>query len=168
VGSVIDALLGGILGSVLTMLYMGALQWHEASGRRSQIVFLLRQLQIHMGMIRDFPRHYYHDVRLLVTRLNELSLTTLSASGLSSRQREAVFLVIYDVDEAAAFLDIDRDKLVSNGEFEYIRASAAGTFSKLQGARESLNDSGTLVRPPDRRTLHTWRSGEPIPGSTVS
>ena len=167
VQTIVDAAFGGIVGSGLTILYAGLFRSREASGRRGQIVFLLRQLQIHMGMIRDFSEYYYYDVQPLVSQLTELCLTPLSASGLSSQQREAVFLAAYQVAQEASYLAKDREKDISNGDIEYVTASATRAFAKLQTARQLLNDAGTLLRPTDPRTLHTWRPGERIPGSTV-
>jgi hypothetical protein len=165
--TIIGAVLGGIIGSSLTIAYSRALRWHDAAGRKGQIVFLLRQLQIHMGMIRDFPTYYYYDVASLTAKLSELTLEALSASGLSTRERESVFLAVYQADQEASFLNADRDKMLRNNETEYIRAAGVRAFAQIHKARECLNDVGVLVRPSDPRTLHTWKSGEQIQGSAV-
>ncbi len=62
----LEALLGGLVASILTaaatISYSEIQRRRERSGIRAQIVFLLRQLQTHMGMIRDYPRYYFYDV----------------------------------------------------------------------------------------------------------
>lgn len=169
--SLVEALLGGIVGSVLTafgsLLYSEAQRRRDRSGIRAQIVFLLRQLQVHMGMTRDYPRYYFHDVGPLVTRLIEQTLTPLSASGLSAAERDVIFSAASQADSEATFLKTDRQKALEHGEDEYIRASADRAFDSLQAAREAICDSGTLSRPVDPRALHNWHAGDAIPGSTV-
>jgi hypothetical protein len=64
------------------------------------VLLLLRQLQIHMAMIRDYPRYYMYDARLLITRLVELSLAPLSASGLSAAELDAVFRAASQTDQS--------------------------------------------------------------------
>jgi hypothetical protein len=89
----LEALLGGLIGSILTALgtfaYSEAQRHRERNGIRAQIVFLLRQLQVHMAMTRDYPAYYSYDGQALVGRLIDLSLTPLSASGLTAIERDA-------------------------------------------------------------------------------
>ena len=168
----LEALLGGLIGSILTALatvtYSEVQRRRERSGIRAQIIFLLRKLQMHMGMIRDYPRYYFHDVRPLVTRLVELSLTPLSASGLTQVERDAVFRAASQSDGAAAFLHTDRESALKHGDDEYVRGAGEGAFRELQSARQTLRDIGSLSRLGDHRALHNWRGGDSIPGSQVS
>ena len=169
---VLEALLGGLIGSILTALgsfaYAEGQRRRERSGIRAQIVFLLRQLQIHMAMTRDFPAYYFYDAHLLVSRLIELSLTPLSASGLSPGERDAVFVAASQCDQETTFLKTDRERALKQGDREYVSAAGYRAFAALQKARQALSDIGTLSRPVDPRALHNWRAGDPIPGSDVT
>ena len=169
--TVLDALLGGLVGSILTLVgsvtYSEIQRRRDRSGVRAQIVFLLRQIQVHMGMARDYPKYYFHDVGILVTRLIELSLTPLSGSGLTAAERNAIFEAASQVEWEAEFLGADRRKALEHGDDEYVRASAGRAFAKLQAARKALRDGGILVRPFDPRALHNWHDGDTIPGSEL-
>jgi hypothetical protein len=169
--TVLEALLGGLIGSILTGLgsfaYSEAQRHRDRNGIRAQIIFLLRQLQTHMAMNRDYPRYYLFDARPLVTRLVELSLTPLSASGLLARERDAIFLAASQSDQETTFLHKDRVRALERGDEEYVRAAGDRAFGALQAAREILHDTGCLSRPSDPRALHNWHAGEPIPGSNV-
>lgn len=166
---VLVAALGGVVGAALTavaaIFYAEVQRRRERSGVRAQIVFLLRQLAIHMAMTRDYPKYYRHDVKPLVARLIELSLTPPTASGLTDKEQEAIFEAIYQTDQDAAFLDSDRQKALEQGNQEYVRAAGQRSFQKLQAARSALGDGLRLVRPVDPRALHNWRAGDPITGS---
>jgi hypothetical protein len=168
---VLEALLGGLIGSILTGLgsfaYSEAQRHRDRNGIRAQIIFLLRQLQTHMAMNRDYPRYYLFDARPLVTQLVELSLTPLSASGLLARERDAIFLAASQSDQETTFLHKDRVRALERGDEEYVRAAGDRAFGALQAAREILHDTGCLSRPSDPRALHNWHAGEPIPGSNV-
>lgn len=168
----VEALLGGLIGSILTALgtltYAEIQRRHERSGVRAQIIFLLRQLQTHLAMTRDYPAYYSFDGHVLLTRLIDLSLTPLSASGLSKTERDAIFAAASQCDQELTFLAKDRDKLLEHGDREYVIASSRRAFSKLQAAREVLHDMGSLSRPSDPHTLHSWRPGDRISGSEVT
>lgn len=168
----LEALLGGLIGSIITAIaavsYSEMQRRRDRNGIRAQIEFLLRQLQTHMGMIRDYPRYYFYDVQPLVSRLVELSLAPLSASGLTKDERDAVFQASISSGQAAAFLTTDRDRALQHGDEEYIRAAGLGAFRDLHSAREALKDSGALTRPGDPRALHNWHVGDKIPDSDVA
>jgi hypothetical protein len=95
------------------------------------------------------------------------SLTPLSGSGLRAAERDAIFLAVFQTDQEAAFLNSSRSSTLGHGGDEYVGASGARSFAKLQAARQALLDHGRLVRPVDARALHNWRAGDPIPGSEV-
>lgn len=169
---ILDALLGGLVGSILTAIatigYAEMQRKRDRGGTRAQIVFLLRQLQIHMGMIRDYPRYYFYDMAPLVNKLVELSLAPQSGSGLFDPERDAIFVAVYQTDHEVAYLNADRQKALDHGDDEYIQASARRAFVRLQQARQALHDAGKLIRPIDPHELHCWRDGDVIPGSEVA
>jgi hypothetical protein len=161
------AILGGIVGGLVAIAYSEYRQRTARSGLRSQTIFLLRQLEIHMGMTRDYPEYYRGDIRIVLRRLEELSLTPLSATGLRPEERAAVFNAAYEGTTSNDFISdsIARNCGVGSGDREYLVAAARVAFRAAHAARNALADQSALTKPRDPRHLHNWHPGDTIPES---